>query len=616
MYSSNAWLKKWMLLWMIICIFTLGFVDYTDATVITLNATHTGSSMEGTNATFATMRADTGDFSSDTIITMDFRATTSASDFDLMRRGMVTYDTSSIPDEATINSIALTAYTDETAKGNNWASAPNITIVDVNPANIADYANGDYDSTTFTRLNYEDLPYASVAAEHGANSWTISNTSYLNKTGSTSYMFMTNWEANNTAPTWASGKIVYIYFDSASSLYPPQLTVDYTDVPGGTYTGTFYAEYDATPIRYYTGTFASMRTGTGYTNSSAPTELLQELDATAVSGYHSSNSRPMITWDTSGLGDGSNIISAIITLYPTSFSNSFSTSRSTCIIDAFPTNQSSFVSADYSQTSLTRSSNCVPDSSFVALNPVNFTLTQEGRNNISKTGKTTFGIESGWMVNNTDPWTSLATGAAAFTSYRYSGGTYKPRLIVTYESSISSPPVVDFTANATTVSTAVQFTDDSTNDPISWNWSYSTDGVNFIKFSDTATRDPIYTFPALGTYSIDLEATNEAGTTNLTKYNYIQVVDYFVGFTQNASYGNPPMTVQFNDTSANSPSTFGWYPWANETSAGSAANATITFTDVGCYDIRHKADALWSNQSDAVCVGYAPIAHFNLTVLS
>ncbi|RQD80259.1 MAG: PKD domain-containing protein, partial [Methanocalculus sp. MSAO_Arc2] len=89
----------------------------------------------------------------------------------------------------------------------------------------------------------------------------------------------------------------------------------------------------------------------------------------------------------------------------------------------------------------------------------------------------------------------------------------------------TTPPTAAFTANPTsgTAPLTVQFTDLSTNTPISWRWEYSTGG-GWMQFS--TSQHPSYQFTSTGTYSIRLTATNAAGSDADTKTGYITVTDF------------------------------------------------------------------------------------------
>ncbi len=68
----------------------------------------------------------------------------------------------------------------------------------------------------------------------------------------------------------------------------------------------------------------------------------------------------------------------------------------------------------------------------------------------------------------------------------------------------------------------VEFTDNSTGFPTSWNWSFG-DG------SFSSAQNPTHTFSSGGAYTITLNVTNAAGTNTLTRPDYIIVNGYKIG---------------------------------------------------------------------------------------
>lgn len=76
----------------------------------------------------------------------------------------------------------------------------------------------------------------------------------------------------------------------------------------------------------------------------------------------------------------------------------------------------------------------------------------------------------------------------------------------------SPAPLTDFRFAPTTplVGQSVSFTDTSTGGPTSWSW-------NFGNGATSATRNPVYAYPAPGTYSVSLTATNAGGSSTRTK---------------------------------------------------------------------------------------------------
>ena len=87
---------------------------------------------------------------------------------------------------------------------------------------------------------------------------------------------------------------------------------------------------------------------------------------------------------------------------------------------------------------------------------------------------------------------------------------------------IPIPPVADFTANPLQVypGDAVQFTDQSSGGIItSWSWTF--EGGSPATSTD---QNPLVTYPAVGTYDVQLTVTNIDGTDTKIKTDYISVV--------------------------------------------------------------------------------------------
>ncbi|HIE15537.1 MAG TPA: PKD domain-containing protein, partial [Bacteroidales bacterium] len=100
---------------------------------------------------------------------------------------------------------------------------------------------------------------------------------------------------------------------------------------------------------------------------------------------------------------------------------------------------------------------------------------------------------------------------------------------------IGTPPVADFSADATSVCEGgtITFTDLSTNSPTSWDWDFG-DGS-----AHSTQQNPSHVYATAGTYTVILTATNSAGSDTETKTNYIIVNP------------NPTVTTSVTDVSCN-----------------------------------------------------------------
>ncbi len=98
-------------------------------------------------------------------------------------------------------------------------------------------------------------------------------------------------------------------------------------------------------------------------------------------------------------------------------------------------------------------------------------------------------------------------------------------------------PVAAFTASTTTITAgqSVNFTDQSTNSPTSWSWTFTGGSP-----SGSTTQNPSVTYNTAGTYNVSLTATNAGGSDVETKNAYVTVnpapVNYCASQGNNYSY--------------------------------------------------------------------------------
>ena len=143
-------------------------------------------------------------------------------------------------------------------------------------------------------------------------------------------------------------------------------------------------------------------------------------------------------------------------------------------------------------------------------------------------------------------------------------------------------PAAAFTSNVTSGGKplVVQFTDISNNTPTGWYWTFGDGGTSTL-------QNPVYTYTALGSYAVSLGASNSAGSNTTTKTAYITVNNLatppVASFTANIQSGTAPLTVQFTDTSTNSPN--GWQ-WAfGDGIQSTERNPAHTYTQGGTYTV-------------------------------
>jgi len=151
---------------------------------------------------------------------------------------------------------------------------------------------------------------------------------------------------------------------------------------------------------------------------------------------------------------------------------------------------------------------------------------------------------------------------------------------------VPDPPVCDFIADQTTITAgeSVQFTDNSTNYPTTWSWTF--DGGD--PASSTA-QNPVVTYNTPGTYDVSLYVTNNAGNDTETKVGYITVnpvtdppVSDFVADQTTVSIGT---TVNFTDLSTNLPDSWEWSFEGGNPATSTDQNPSIQYDAPGTYSV-------------------------------
>ncbi len=157
------------------------------------------------------------------------------------------------------------------------------------------------------------------------------------------------------------------------------------------------------------------------------------------------------------------------------------------------------------------------------------------------------------------------------------------------------PPDANFTSNVTTGAAplTVQFSDISTNSPTYWIWNIG-DG------NSSVLQNPTYTYSNVGNYTVTLTAGNDAGMTSVTQYINVSapVVAPVASFVSNATSGTAPLTVQFNDTSLNSPTSWSWS--FGDGTYSSLQNVTHTFGTAGNYTVSLTVTNAGGSNTDTI----------------
>jgi PKD repeat protein len=146
---------------------------------------------------------------------------------------------------------------------------------------------------------------------------------------------------------------------------------------------------------------------------------------------------------------------------------------------------------------------------------------------------------------------------------------------------VTSLPVAEFSANVTSGQSplAVKFNDISTGHPTSWLWKFG-DGGN------STEQNPVHVFADQGTYSVQLTASNDEGTSTVRKDGYVVVgqgIHADFEYTTSNSNNAAPLIVAFADRSTGKVSTWSWKFGDRYTSDD--RNPIHYYSDPGTYNV-------------------------------
>ncbi len=143
-------------------------------------------------------------------------------------------------------------------------------------------------------------------------------------------------------------------------------------------------------------------------------------------------------------------------------------------------------------------------------------------------------------------------------------------------------PVTNFSASPTSGCgpLVVQFTDNSTNNPVFWNW-------DFGNGQQSSSQNPVVTYAAAGTYTVTLITRNSSGSDAMRKTGYITVYPYpLASFTSNYMLACAPANIQFTDNSTPGQGSITSWTWAfSDGTASNQQNPSHTFSQPGYYGV-------------------------------
>jgi PKD repeat protein len=139
----------------------------------------------------------------------------------------------------------------------------------------------------------------------------------------------------------------------------------------------------------------------------------------------------------------------------------------------------------------------------------------------------------------------------------------------------------------------VNFTDLSTGEITSWDWTFGDGGTS-------TDQDPVYTYNNAGNYTVSLTATGPSGSDVETKVDYITVLDVPVAdFSGTPTSGDAPLTVNFTDLSTGNPTGWDWV--FGDGGSSTDQDPAYTYTTAGIYTVSLTAsNACGSDQTTKV----------------
>ena len=437
-------------------------------------------------------------------------------------------------------------------------TAGSASIVITTPAGTA---TGTYTYTAVTATNAPAPAFTSISPASGTfaggTAVTITGTGF---TGATAVTIGGN----------AATSLTVVSDTSITVTTPAHASAGTADViivtPGGSVTGSGAFTYTApapafTSISPVSGTTAGGTavtiTGTGFTGATAVTiggtaatslTIVSDTSITATTPAGTAGSASIVITAPGGTATGTGAFTyTATTTIPTVTSVSptygpVSTSTAITITGTGFTGATAVTIGGNAATSLT----VVSDTEITATTPASSTIGQ------------------------VDVLVTTASG----TSSSVTGDKYN------FAAAATTVPLPIFSASPTSGAEPLEvtFTDESTGSPGSWSWDFG-DG------NTSTLENPTNTYVTDGTYSVMLTETNSLGTNTTTETGYIVVgaAAPVASFSATPTEGSAPLTVQFSDTSTNTPISWVWN--FGDGSSSSVQDPVHTYSTPGDYTV-------------------------------
>jgi hypothetical protein len=217
---------KWLLLFVVL-VALVGVVSADTLIVYTTNSTDGYLSRQSHNVTFTDLRNGAGTVSYFVSTSNPARLTSDVetNSFYQIFRTVTIFDTSSLPDDATISTASIGLYS---SGGSTPLGDTGVNIVKFNIDGTL--TTDDYDNFDYTEYS----EYRNVSTILGGTSyynWAFGSLGIQNisKTSNSGFGTLLEWDITNTSPTWISGKTTAFYAYMAEDVTrPPFLEITYT----------------------------------------------------------------------------------------------------------------------------------------------------------------------------------------------------------------------------------------------------------------------------------------------------------------------------------------------------------------------------------------------------
>lgn len=194
-----------------------------------------------TTQSWASLRVCNGIYVSTTGTSMRSRFYTTATPdiYSSIDRFYVQFNTADLPDDAVVTEAKVYLYV--TGNSNTFNSFYNTALFGFTPTTYGTAVASDLSLGGTT-------PYSNYIANNSFTPssyvvFTLSNLTYVNKTGYTALMAKTEPDATGTPLTWEASKAVALDFSTSETVHPPYFVVTYTVPPTASFSASSTYEY-------------------------------------------------------------------------------------------------------------------------------------------------------------------------------------------------------------------------------------------------------------------------------------------------------------------------------------------------------------------------------------